>query len=251
MIAPEVANKAQPVAGIVLLAPIGRKLSAVIVQQVRYLGQGSPKELADLERQADEISAHKMPPAQYFFGAPASYYYDLEARDEVAIARSLDMPILILHGSATTRSSTRTSAIGKTGLKGDAKVKVETMPSLNHLFIAGTGKPGPAEYYAPGHVDGGGNRNDRKLHRKRRRLAVVSSGGQLKASAIIVAAGSGVRLGSNVPKAFVKLGGRTMLSWSLVTVRQVSSISEVVITIPEGFEDAARAEVAAAGLACR
>jgi 2-C-methyl-D-erythritol 4-phosphate cytidylyltransferase len=74
----------------------------------------------------------------------------------------------------------------------------------------------------------------------------------LKASAIIVAAGSGVRLGSDVPKAFVKLAGRTMLFYSLVTVRQVSSqahsIDEVVITIPDGFEKAARAEVAAAGL---
>ncbi len=71
----------------------------------------------------------------------------------------------------------------------------------------------------------------------------------MKTSAIIVAAGSGVRLGSDVPKAFVKLGGRTMLSWSLTTVRQVSSLDEVVITIPAGFEDAARAEIAAAGLA--
>jgi len=70
----------------------------------------------------------------------------------------------------------------------------------------------------------------------------------LKASAIIVAAGSGVRLGSSVPKAFVKIGGRTMLSYSLATVRQVSSIDEVVITVPAGFENAARAEVAAAGL---
>jgi 2-C-methyl-D-erythritol 4-phosphate cytidylyltransferase len=74
----------------------------------------------------------------------------------------------------------------------------------------------------------------------------------LKASAIIVAAGSGVRLGSDLPKAFVKICGRTMLSYSLVTVRQVSSqahsIDEVVIAVPEGFENAARAEVAAAGL---
>jgi 2-C-methyl-D-erythritol 4-phosphate cytidylyltransferase len=70
----------------------------------------------------------------------------------------------------------------------------------------------------------------------------------LKASAIIVAAGSGVRLGSSVPKAFVKIAGRTMLSYSLVTVRQVISIDEVVITVPAGFENAARAEVAAAGL---
>jgi len=70
----------------------------------------------------------------------------------------------------------------------------------------------------------------------------------LKASAIIVAAGSGLRLGSDVPKAFVKIAGRTMLSWSLDTIRQVSSVSEVVIAIPKGFENAARAEVATAGL---
>ena len=70
----------------------------------------------------------------------------------------------------------------------------------------------------------------------------------MRASAIIVAAGSGVRLGSSVPKAFVKIGGRTMLFYSLVTIRQVSSIDEVVITVPAGFENAARAEVAAAGL---
>ena len=70
----------------------------------------------------------------------------------------------------------------------------------------------------------------------------------MKASAIIVAAGSGVRLGSQVPKAFVKLDGRTMLSYSLAAVAQVASISEVVIAVPEGFEKAARAEVEAAGL---
>jgi 2-C-methyl-D-erythritol 4-phosphate cytidylyltransferase len=68
------------------------------------------------------------------------------------------------------------------------------------------------------------------------------------ASAIIVAAGSGVRLGSGAPKAFVKIAGRTMLSYSLAIVRQVSAIGEVVITVPDGFEKAARAEVAAAGL---
>jgi 2-C-methyl-D-erythritol 4-phosphate cytidylyltransferase len=70
----------------------------------------------------------------------------------------------------------------------------------------------------------------------------------LTASAIIVAAGSGVRLGSGVPKAFVKVGGRAMLSYSLGAVAQVNSIGEVVITVPEGFESAARAEAAAAGL---
>jgi 2-C-methyl-D-erythritol 4-phosphate cytidylyltransferase len=70
----------------------------------------------------------------------------------------------------------------------------------------------------------------------------------LTASAIIVAAGSGVRLGSDVPKAFVKIAGRTMLSYSLATVRKVGAIGEVVVAVPDGFENAARAEVDAAGL---
>ncbi|MGC2306395.1 alpha/beta fold hydrolase [Candidatus Binatus sp.] len=152
MMAPEVAQKARPVAGVVLLAPVGRKLPAMIVQQMRYIGQASPKELAELERQADEISAHKMPPAQYFFGAPASYYYDLDARNEVAIARGLDVPILILHGGRDYQVIDEDIRNWQNGLKGDAKVTVETFPALNHLFIAGSGKPGPAEYDTPGHV---------------------------------------------------------------------------------------------------
>ena len=67
----------------------------------------------------------------------------------------------------------------------------------------------------------------------------------MNASAIIVAAGSGVRLGRSEPKAFVKIGGRTMLSYSLRVVASVAAIRELVITVPEGFEDAARAEVTA------
>ncbi len=154
MLAPEVAKKASPVAGVVMLAPLGRKLPAVIVQQMRYLGQASPDEIAQLERQADAIAAHKTPPAQFFFGAPASYYYDLDARDEVAVARSLDLPILILHGGRDYQVIDNDIRNWQTGLNGDARVKVETFPSLNHLFIVGTGRPGPAEYNTPGHVDG-------------------------------------------------------------------------------------------------
>ena len=106
-----------------------------------------------MERQSDELSAHKMPATQNFFNAPASYYYDLDARDEVAIARSLDVPILILHGSRDYQAIEEDIRDWQTGLKGDAKVQVETLPGLNHLFIAGADKPTPAEYFAPGHVD--------------------------------------------------------------------------------------------------
>jgi 2-C-methyl-D-erythritol 4-phosphate cytidylyltransferase len=64
----------------------------------------------------------------------------------------------------------------------------------------------------------------------------------MKASAIIVAAGSGSRLGCSEPKAFVKLGGRTLLARSLATVARVPAIGEVVIAVPSGMELAARRE---------
>jgi dienelactone hydrolase len=121
---------------------------------MRFLGQVSPEKLAELEREADEVSAHKMPPTQKFFsGMPASYFYDLDARDEVALARSLGVPILILHGGRDYQVIDEDIRHWQTGLKGVANVKVETFPRLNHLFIAGEGKPNPAEYDTPGHVD--------------------------------------------------------------------------------------------------
>ncbi|MGH8335347.1 MAG: 2-C-methyl-D-erythritol 4-phosphate cytidylyltransferase [Gammaproteobacteria bacterium] len=69
-----------------------------------------------------------------------------------------------------------------------------------------------------------------------------------QASAIIVAAGSGTRLGSALPKAFVPLAGRTILSYSLRTLANVQQIVELILTAPAGMEQAARAEVTAAGL---
>jgi 2-C-methyl-D-erythritol 4-phosphate cytidylyltransferase len=70
----------------------------------------------------------------------------------------------------------------------------------------------------------------------------------VRTSAIIVAAGSGTRLGFDVPKAFVELHGRSMLSYSLRMIAAVPAIEEAVVTVPPGMESRARAEVRAAGL---
>jgi len=68
-------------------------------------------------------------------------------------------------------------------------------------------------------------------------------------SAIIVAAGSGSRLGSALPKAFVLLGGQTILLYSLRTLARVTApVVELVLAVPAGTERAARVEINAAGL---
>lgn len=62
---------------------------------------------------------------------------------------------------------------------------------------------------------------------------------------IVVAAGSGTRLGAGGPKAFVDVGGRTMLRVALEPVLRVPD-AQLIVVAPDGWEDDARAEVAAA-----
>jgi 2-C-methyl-D-erythritol 4-phosphate cytidylyltransferase len=53
------------------------------------------------------------------------------------------------------------------------------------------------------------------------------------AVALLVAAGSGERLGAGRPKAFVVLAGRPMIEWSLEALR-AAGIDEIVVALPPG-----------------
>jgi len=54
------------------------------------------------------------------------------------------------------------------------------------------------------------------------------------AVALIVAAGSGERLGASRPKAFVTLAGRPMVQWSVDALRVVASVERIVVALPDG-----------------
>jgi 2-C-methyl-D-erythritol 4-phosphate cytidylyltransferase len=70
------------------------------------------------------------------------------------------------------------------------------------------------------------------------------------AVALIVAAGSGERLGAERPKAFVALAGRPLVEWSVEAVRAVPEIDRVVVALPPG-EEAPRGAVGVPGGAVR
>ncbi len=53
-----------------------------------------------------------------------------------------------------------------------------------------------------------------------------------KAAAIIVAAGSGSRLGGQVPKQFLPLGGKPVLRWSVEIMLRCNNIADVIIIAP-------------------
>jgi 2-C-methyl-D-erythritol 4-phosphate cytidylyltransferase len=61
-----------------------------------------------------------------------------------------------------------------------------------------------------------------------------------RAVAIVVAAGSGERLGAGVPKAFVEVGGVPLVVRSCRAALASSSVGAVVVAVPVGAEDEAR-----------
>ena len=54
------------------------------------------------------------------------------------------------------------------------------------------------------------------------------------ATALMVAAGSGQRLGAGGPKALVEVGGRPMFEWSLDAFRAATTISAITVATPPG-----------------
>jgi len=54
------------------------------------------------------------------------------------------------------------------------------------------------------------------------------------ATALLVAAGRGERLGSGGPKALVVVSGRPLLEWSLDALRAVPAIERIVVALPPG-----------------
>ena len=65
-----------------------------------------------------------------------------------------------------------------------------------------------------------------------------------RVAVIVVAAGSGTRLGAGAPKAFVGLAGRTILSHALERVFATTEPSQVIVVAPAGLEGEAESDIA-------
>jgi len=148
-LAPEIAVRAANVAGVVLLAPPGRPPWDILLTQMRYL-RAPRATLVAIERAITEIHVGG---TTELLGMPYAYWRDLANHDGVAAAIALGKPVLVLHGDRDYQVTNDDLAIWKQGLAGTRHAELATFSGNNHLFIRGTGMPGPAEYKLPGHVD--------------------------------------------------------------------------------------------------
>jgi dienelactone hydrolase len=160
--APRIAQADPAIAGIVILAGSTRPLDTLIIEQTRYLtslqGKPSPEaeaKLAETEAlmaKVRKLTAADASSAEMIFGAGAAYWLALRSYDQVATAKALEQPILILQGARDYQVTEADLEGWKKGLGSRANVTYKLYPDLNHLFITGVGKSTPSEYEKPGHV---------------------------------------------------------------------------------------------------
>ncbi|MGC4088139.1 MAG: alpha/beta fold hydrolase [Polyangiaceae bacterium] len=150
-LAPEIALRSAPIAGVVLLAPPGRPPLDALAAQLRFLG-AAPEKIAEIEEASALLKAGKLGERK-LLGVPGSYWADWASRDGVAMAQKLRKPSLVLRGDRDYQVIDDDIEAWRRGLRGQKGVEFVTLEGDNHLFIRGTGKPNPAEYQTPGFVD--------------------------------------------------------------------------------------------------
>ena len=67
--------------------------------------------------------------------------------------------------------------------------------------------------------------------------------GRARASAVVVAAGAGTRLGADEPKSLLEIGGRAIVAVAVGAVVACPAIDDVVVAAPPGFEDRVLAQL--------
>jgi len=164
-LAPLIAEQAPSVAGVILLAASAEPLGAALLRQVRYLatlpgsvGSRAKAQMPQVEQIATEIDspsiAQDSPSTVLYGGVGPAYYLSLQRYDEVATARSIGQPLLLLQGDRDYQVTVPDDLdIWRKGLSGRPGVRVVQFPAADHLFIDGTGPPTPLDYSKPAHVD--------------------------------------------------------------------------------------------------
>jgi dienelactone hydrolase len=132
LLAPEIAVRAGGTQGMILMAPPGRTPLVVTVDQLRRSGV-APAVLAAVEAKVAALAT--LPADEPLLGASAAYWRDLGGRDEIAIARNLALPILLLRGERDWNVLAVDMEAWSSSLSPQVALDVKVFVGLNHLFV--------------------------------------------------------------------------------------------------------------------
>lgn len=163
-IASALATRGAQAAGYVSLAGAVTAIPELMITQMEYLaaldGETTADERAAIDatavqaRQAMNESWLGEDPKRRVLGVAASYWLDLlgykPATEAAALVKG-GARFLFMQGGRDYQVPPGEIEAWRTAVGNAADYIV--YPELNHLFIAGTGRPDTAEYFVPGHVD--------------------------------------------------------------------------------------------------
>jgi len=181
MLAPRLAAELEGrIAAIAILAANSRPVDVVTQGQLDYLTQlvgrtetpaasepaktdhagrqvhTTSAQLVILRRLLDRMRAPDLRPDELLFAGDmkvaGSYFTDLRTYDALAVARRVQVPILVGHAENDYQITMADLAGWRAGLAGRPRTKIRLYPGLNHMFVATTGPSTPEEYLRPDHV---------------------------------------------------------------------------------------------------
>ncbi len=146
--------------GLVMMAAPARDMLNLVVEQSEYLvnldGQVTETEagqIAALQQQVSVIRQGGLKAGEAALGSYQAYWTDILGYDQVAAAKALSIPLLLLQGERDYQVTMTDYALWDEEIGGRPNVTMKSYPGLNHLFARGEGKPDPAEYENPGNVE--------------------------------------------------------------------------------------------------
>jgi hypothetical protein len=163
-LAPRLAAETPAIAGIVLLAAPSRPLQDSLLEQLSYFLKLDPQN-AEKQALVAAARAFKVRIEDPALGPDdavdlpggvkekGSYFLSLRGYRPTEVAAKLAIPILVLQGDRDYQVTGVDFDGWKKALSPRPNASLKRYPSLNHLFIAGSGTPRPGEYESPGHVD--------------------------------------------------------------------------------------------------
>ena len=160
MLAARIARRSGKTAGIVLWAAPARSLLDLLLDQNRYLLglQGTPSaqgqaRLADIARRVANVrGSGAVARTDAPLDMPAAYWRAFDQVDPVADVQALGQPVLWLQGERDFQVTAPDWQRWQQALGDAPQATLHRYAQLNHLGIAGSGAPSPAEYAQPGHV---------------------------------------------------------------------------------------------------
>jgi alpha-beta hydrolase superfamily lysophospholipase len=161
-LAPEIAHRDGHLAGVIMIAAMGRPADEVVLDQFEYLASVTPdpesrKKIAEMRENVQAVRKHELDPSTPVLGGDtAAYWYDFMKHDgevQVRYAATLPCRLLIIQGGRDYQVTVKDFEVWEKGLADHKHAICKLFPDLNHLMAAGAGKSTPAEYAVENYVD--------------------------------------------------------------------------------------------------